>query len=94
MCTNKIHLGRRKLKRLGTVIDIIDTLLIVRADRTLEKGALFQNSIVITKKMKKIGRIKEVFGPVDTPYFSIRIFNDITKSEISNMKNERVYVQQ
>jgi RNA-binding protein len=81
------------LKRLGNVIHIIDTLLIVRADKTLEKGVLFQNSTVFTKKLKRIGRIKELFGPVNTPYFSIKIFKEMTESEIINLKNERIYLQ-
>lgn len=43
--------------------------------------------------MKKIGKIKELFGPVNNPYFSIRIFKEITDSEFMNLKNERVYLQ-
>ncbi len=81
------------MKRLGNVIHIIDTLLIVRADKTLEKGVLFQDSTVFTKKMKKIGKIKELFGPVNAPYFSIKIFKEMTEPEIMKLKNERVYLQ-
>ncbi len=81
------------MKRLGNVIHIIDTLLIVRADKTLEKGVLFRNPTVFTKKLKKIGRIKELFGPVKAPYFSIKIFKEITESEIRDLKNERLYLQ-
>ncbi len=79
------------MKRLGTVLHIIDKLLIVRSEKTLEKGVLFQNPTVMTKRMKKIGRIKEIFGPVNNPYVSIKIFKEITESEIKNMKNERLY---
>ncbi len=81
------------MKRLGTVVHIIDTLLIVRGNITLEKGVLFQKSTVVTKRMKKIGRIKELFGPVNNPYFSVKVFKEITASEIMNLKNERVYLQ-
>ncbi|VVB84859.1 Gar1/Naf1 RNA binding region [uncultured archaeon] len=81
------------MKRLGTVLHIINNLLIVRADKTLEKGVSFQNSIVTTKGMKKIGKIKELFGPVNNPYYSINIFKNIPESEIRNLKNERVYLQ-
>jgi len=42
--------------------------------------------------MKKIGRIKELFGPVNNPYISIRLFKDIKSSELMNLKNERVYM--
>jgi RNA-binding protein len=81
------------LKRLGTVLHDIDNLMIVRADKILAEGASFQNTVVITKKMKRIGKVKEFFGPVNSPYFSIRIFREIPGSEIRNLKNERVYLQ-
>jgi len=81
-----------KLKRLGTVLHIIDDMLVIRADKTLKTGELFANLMVITKGMKKIGKIKELFGPVNAPYISIKIFKDIKGSEILNLKNERVYL--
>jgi len=43
--------------------------------------------------MKKIGKIKEIFGPVKAPYISIKLFKDINSSEIKSLKNERVYLQ-
>lgn len=68
-------------------------MLIVRSDKTLEKGVSFEDSTVITKKMKRIGKVKELFGPVNSPYFSIKIFKEVQKSEIRNLKNERLYLQ-
>jgi len=79
------------LKRLGTVLHTIDNLLIVRADKTLKKDA-FTNTMVITKSMKRIGRIKELFGPVNAPYISIAIFRETKGSELMKLKNERVYL--
>lgn len=79
------------MKRLGTVLHTIDNLLIVRADKTL-KGDAFTAATVITKRMKKIGKIKEIFGPVNAPYISIKIFNEINGSELMKLKNERVYL--
>lgn len=81
------------MKRLGAVLHIVDNLLIVRADRTLEKGFLRENSMVVTKQMKKIGKVKELFGPVNSPYISIKIFKETTSSETMKLKNERVYLQ-
>jgi len=81
------------LKRLGAILHIVDNLLIVRADKTIKLGDLRQSSVVFTKKMKKIGKIKELFGPVDSPYISIKIFKEITASEIMALRNERVYLQ-
>ncbi len=71
----------------------MDSLLIVRADSTLEHGVLRENLLVVTRKMKKLGKIKEIFGPVNAPYISIKIFKDINTYEIKGLKNERVYLQ-
>ncbi len=71
----------------------MDNFLIVRADSALEHGIYREDLLVVTRKMKKIGKIKEIFGPVNAPYISIRMFKDITSSEIKGLKNERVYLQ-
>jgi len=81
------------LKRLGAIHHIMDNLLIVRADSTLEQSFLRENLMVVTKRMKRLGKIKEIFGPVDTPYISIKMFKDINASDIKGLKNERVYLQ-
>ncbi len=71
----------------------MDNLLIVRADSTLEHSVLHENLLVVTRKMKIIGKIKEIFGPVNAPYISIKMFKDVNASEIKGLKNERVYLQ-
>ncbi len=71
----------------------MDNFLIARADSALEHGIYREDVLVVTRKMKKIGKIKEIFGPVNAPYISIRMFKDITSSEIKGLKNERVYLQ-
>ena len=81
------------MKRLGAVLHIVDNLLIVRTDRTLPQGALRENSTVVTNRMKRIGKVKELFGPVNAPYISIRISKDTPASEIVKLKNERIYLQ-
>jgi RNA-binding protein len=81
------------LKRLGEVFYIVDNMLIARTDKTLEQSALRENSTVFTKKMKKIGKVIELFGPVKSPYVSIKAVKGITISELMNLKNERVYLQ-
>lgn len=80
------------MKRLGTVLHTIDNLLIVRADKTLRKEALSASSAVVTKSMKKIGRISELFGPVNAPYISIKIFKETKGSQLMKLENERVYL--
>jgi RNA-binding protein len=81
------------LKRLGAILHIMDNLLILRADSTLEHSVLRENLWVVTGKMKKLGKIKEIFGPVNAPYISIKMFKDINASNIKGLKNERVYLQ-
>jgi len=65
----------------------------VRADNTLEHSDFRENLLVVTRNMKKIGKIKEIFGPVNAPYITIKMFKDINSSEIKGLKNERVYLQ-
>ena len=81
------------MKRLGAILHIMDNLLIVRADSTLEQSFLRENLLVVTKRMKRIGKIKEIFGPVNAPFISIKMLKDINASEIKGLKNERVYLQ-
>lgn len=81
------------MKRLGAITHIMDNLLIVRADSTLEQSVLRENLLVLTGKNKKIGKIGEIFGPVKAPYISIKMFKDINPSEIKSLKNERLYLQ-
>lgn len=77
------------MKRLGTVLHTIDNLLIVRADKTLKPDALSARATVVTKGMKKIGRLEEPFGPVKNPYVSIKMFKG---AEMTKLRNERVYL--
>lgn len=81
------------MKRLGEVLHIVDNLLIARADKTLDQSALREGSSVLTRKMKKIGKVKELFGPAKAPYISIKISKDIKTSELTNLKHERIYLQ-
>jgi len=81
------------LKRLGAILHIMDNLLIVRADSMLEHSFLHESMLVVPKRMKRLGKIKEIFGPVNAPYISIKLLNNINASEIKGLKNERVYLQ-
>jgi len=80
------------LKRLGTVLHAIDKILIVRADKTLDLGTLNPNSMIVTKTLRKLGKVKELFGPEQNPYISVKLLSDIKGPEIAKLKNERVYL--
>lgn len=78
------------MERLGIVLHVLDLNLIVRWEKN---GNIPKpNIIVLTKKMKKIGKIKEIFGPVDCPYFLVKVFKNITSLELEALKKERVYI--
>ena len=81
------------MKRLGSIIHTIDNLLIIRADDTLDTSSLSSNSAVFTKKMKNVGKIKEIFGPVSSPYISIRISKNVSGPELTGLRNERLYLK-
>ncbi|MCD5409848.1 MAG: Gar1/Naf1 family protein [Methanocellales archaeon] len=49
------------------------------------------NSVVVTKKMKRIGKIYGVFGPVRHPYISIRLYDGISVSDARALKGQQVY---
>jgi RNA-binding protein len=56
------------MRRLGTVMHITKRgSIIVQTDKTPPMGAK-----VVDKKARTVGKIRDVFGPVKTPYVTIR----------------------
>jgi len=49
------------------------------------------NSIVVTQNMNKIGKVDEVFGPVDRPFVSVKVFSRFTINELDSLKRQEVY---
>jgi RNA-binding protein len=76
------------LQRLGTVLHVSSHRnLIIR-------GEFFPklNSTVLTKRLKKIGSIYDVFGPIKSPFLSVRPFKDVPLSSLTELAGEKVYV--
>ena len=48
-------------------------------------------SVVVTQSMKKIGKVDEVFGPVDRPFVSVKVFSRVTSNELNLLKKQEVY---
>jgi RNA-binding protein len=48
--------------------------------------------MIVTKTLRKLGKVKELFGPEQNPYISVRLFKDIKEPELTKLKNERVYL--
>ncbi len=51
------------------------------------------DNMVFNRKMKKIGKVNDVFGPVSHPYFSVRLFRNVANEELLNLRNKHVYVK-
>jgi RNA-binding protein len=56
------------VRRLGTVLHVTPRgMIILRTDKTPPAGAK-----VVDKKVAMVGKIQDVFGPVNNPYVSVR----------------------
>lgn len=67
--------------------------MIIRGDKKDNQALPKINSIVFNQKMKKIGKINDVFGPVDHPYISVRAFEQITGENFRDFKHKHVYIK-
>lgn len=76
------------MRRLGTVLHVSSHGYII------VKAELFPrlNSTVLTKRMKKIGTVYDVFGPVKAPYVSIKPFASVINSDSREIRGAKVYV--
>ena len=77
-------------KGLGTVLHIMDKLLIVRGGRLPVEGMI--NALVMTEDKKKIGKVYDIFGPVDQPYVSIKTLGDLKEEELKKLVHKKLYV--
>lgn len=80
------------MKRLGTVLhNIGKQSLVVKSD--VPKGEKLRlNSFVMDKTVKRIGKISNYFGPVQSPYYLVKL-DKVGELEASHYINERLYVQ-
>lgn len=74
------------MRRLGIVQHRFGDLLIVRDGK--QTPAI--GSVVVTNTMKRIGTIREIFGPVSRPYISVKIYKNLTDSEL-NALDKKLY---
>ncbi|MCK4938391.1 MAG: H/ACA RNA-protein complex protein Gar1 [Methanosarcinales archaeon] len=84
------------MKTLGTVLHTSSHKnLIVRGDENKNKKTWLpkMNIVVFNRKMKKLGMVNDVFGPVDYPYFSVRLYRNVANEELLNLKHKHVYVK-
>lgn len=81
---------RARERKLGTVLYLMDKKLIVRGDRVKVEGMI--NSIVMSGNKRKIGRVYDIFGPVNRPYVSIKILEGIKEEELKKLVHNELYV--
>ena len=81
---------RSKRKGLGTVLHIMGKLLIVRGGRLRVEGMI--NALVVTEDKKKIGKVYDIFGPVEHPYVSIKTLGALKEEELKKLVHKKLYV--
>lgn len=68
------------MRRLGTVLHISNRgSIIVKTEKTPPVG---DKSVVMDKKAQIVGKIMDVFGPVQNPYVAIRPNRDYDTSKL------------
>ncbi len=77
-------------RSLGTVLHIVDNKLIVKGGKLNVKRIV--NSIVVTEEKKKIGKVYDIFGPVNRPYVGIKAFKGISVEELEELAYKKLYV--
>jgi len=62
------------LRRLGTALHVVAKRLIVRAAKTDGSEASIPriNSWVVDQKRIKVGKVFDIFGPIEHPYIIVR----------------------
>ena len=87
---------RRKRKPLGNVLHVLNNIMIVRGKRkrkSLEAVGGLINSVVLDGRNREIGRIYDIFGPVDHPYISVKLFTGVNQNRaVADLRSEEVFV--
>ncbi|MHC1610320.1 MAG: H/ACA ribonucleoprotein complex subunit GAR1 [Candidatus Methanospirareceae archaeon] len=75
---------------LGRVLHIVDKKLIVKGGKVRVKKVI--NAVAVTEDKKKIGKVYDVFGPVNRPYVGIKIFGGIKEEELKELLHKKLFV--
>jgi len=86
------------LKILGIVLHISShkNLIICGDEKYKNKnsGKLPKiNNNVFDWKMNRLGKIIDIFGPINAPYFSVKISRDVKNDKIRELKLKNVYMK-
>ena len=86
----KRKVKKQGLRGLGTVLHILDDKLIVKGGRVNVERII--NSVVITKEKRRIGKVYDIFGPVNQPYIGIKAFDGVKEEEIKRLADKEIFV--
>ena len=77
----------KSCKPLGTVLHVLNNIMVVRARRKKLRavGGLL-NSVVMNGRNREIGRVYDIFGPVDHPYIAVKVFTGVNLADLQNKK--------
>lgn len=78
------------MRGLGTVLHIMGNNLIAKGGRIKVERII--NSVVMTEKRRKIGKVYDVFGPVNSPYIGIKASKGVKEEELKRLANKRIFV--
>ena len=83
---------KKKVKErgLGTVLHVMDKLLIVRGGKQKVKKVI--NATVVTEDKQKIGKVYDIFGPVNRPYVGVKVFGGVKEAELNELTHKKLYV--
>ena len=82
---------RNKKVRLGRALYVLGSVLIVRSERPLNVRKV-QNAIVVAKGKKKVGKVHDIFGPVSSPYVSVKIFQGVSERRLLKLLGRKVFI--
>ena len=79
-----------KKRVLGLVLHSMDKTLIVRGGAQKVKRVL--NAVAVTEDKRKIGKVYDIFGPVDRPYVAIKVFAGLEEAELKQLAHKKLFV--
>jgi RNA-binding protein len=67
------------LKRLGIALHVVQNKLIVQSEQVVgnETSIPRTNSWVVDQKRTRVGKVLDIFGPINNPYIIVRPNRDV-----------------
>ena len=76
------------MRRVGTIIHVSSHGYIILKAEFFPKI----DSPVVTKRMKKIGTVQDIFGPITSPYISVKPSKHLGLANLRELCGEKVYI--